>query len=90
VRFPRPALGPHLDVTDNGLDGDPTLRLMPRQARSRFERGENDAKVVVLHERPGVLAGSPFGFAVELFEFSLQIKLQKWGAASGGAWGLLC
>ena len=28
----RPALGPHLDVADNGLDGDPTLRLMPTRA----------------------------------------------------------
>jgi hypothetical protein len=24
---------------------------MPRQARARFERGENNAKVFVLHER---------------------------------------
>jgi hypothetical protein len=59
---------------------------MPRQARSRFERGENDAKVVVLHERPGVLAGAPSGFAVELFEFSLQIKLQKGSSHRRRVW----
>lgn len=65
------------DVATDGVDGDSSLRLMSRNTRVRFECDQDDAEVVVLHERLGVLATRRLGFAVELLELSREIEFQK-------------
>jgi len=67
------------DVATDGVDGDASLRLMPRNTGVRFEYDQDNAEVVVLHERLDVLATRRLEFAVELLELSREIEFQKGG-----------
>jgi hypothetical protein len=73
----RPSERSHTDVASNGLDRDSSFGPMSRNARMRLERGQDNAEVIVLHERLGVLAARRLEFTLELFELSREIELQK-------------
>jgi hypothetical protein len=73
----RPSERPHSDATANGVDGNSPLRLVPRNPGVCLEGGQDDAKVVVLHEGLGVLAADRLRFAVELLQLSREIEFQE-------------
>ena len=43
----------------------------------RFKRRQDDAEVVVLHERSGVLAFLPLRFTLQLLDFSVKVEFEK-------------
>ena len=73
----RPSERPHPDAAANGMDGDSPLRLVSRNPGVRLECGQDDAKVVVLHEGLGVLAAGRLRFAVELLQLSREVEFQE-------------
>jgi len=68
----------------SGSRSAPTV--MWRQSRAHLGHGQDDAKVVLCHERLAVLAGVPFRLTSELFDISLQIELQKWSSHRTSVW----
>ena len=72
-----PAFCSHQDMAGDGLDRDPAFVLMPGKPRTCLQRDEDDAKVVILDERLGVLSAVPLGFAVKLLQFPREIEFEK-------------
>ena len=62
---------PHLYVAADQEDRQATLRAMTSNAAVRLERGENDAKIVVLRQRLRILAVLPFGLGAQFNLLSL-------------------
>jgi hypothetical protein len=72
----RSTRGSNVDVSADRLDRDSTLGLMRRQAGLSGQHDHHDAKVVVLDECLGVVAGRPFRFVMELLHFSREIEFE--------------
>ena len=71
-----PAERPHSDVTLNCLDRDSSLRSMFWNSGVRRERDEDNAEIVVLHERLGALPAGE-ALAVKLLEFAREVKFEE-------------
>jgi hypothetical protein len=70
----------HLNVASETVDAKPAVGLMLRDPCARFERGQDDAKIVVLHERPGVLTALPLRLTLELLDFSVEVEFEERGS----------
>ncbi len=70
---------PDPDAAAEGVNRDSPFRLVLSGTGLRPERDEDDAEVVVLHERLGVLTARGLRLAVKLVELSREIELQERG-----------
>jgi len=64
-------------MTTDDMDGEPSVSLMIGNPRTRFESGQDDAKVVVLDKRPGIVTALPLRFVLELINFPLEIEFEE-------------
>jgi hypothetical protein len=64
-------------MAGDSLDRDPAFAVMPRKPRACLQRGQDDAEVVKLRERPGVLTTIPIGFTVKLLQLLVEIEFEK-------------
>lgn len=71
------AFSSHQDMPGEHLNREPPLGLVSGLSCVRFERRENNAKVVVLDERPRILSAVPLRFLVKQLQFPHEIELEK-------------